>query len=215
MPTIYLWDKCLLNPKETLANPVPFSRGGGRSLAGFERTIKSDRGYWSIVLNDIIVGGGAEMRAWNTMRTDLGGRSGLVAIPVRSHDSAPYVSGSFELAPALSVSMALAATIGQTVVKIRRTTAAAALSGIRFSYQHALYETGTAISIVADVWEVPVFPAIRAAIPLNAAVQVDLPTCLVRLADDRGMDLPQGKRDIQMVSVAFVEAVDYWNDLAA
>ncbi|MEQ1956018.1 hypothetical protein [Mesorhizobium sp. CN2-181] len=229
------WPKCTLPPRSTPANPLPFTRGGGPTLGGFERSTKTDKGSWAIELQGISIGGldYGKKRTWNALRVALGGRAGLIVVPVWSWDTAPYASGKFErkiLLPhddgtsfddgslyeqgAIDVVMEETATISQNVVTLRRVKAADDLAGIRFSYQHALYETGPAIDIDGNLWTVPVFPSIRATIPAGAALECDEPTCLVHLAEDRGMDIAQGKRERQDVSVSFVEAADYWNDLA-
>lgn len=229
------WPKCTLTPKETPANLTPFTRGGGKVLNGMERATRTDKGSWTVELQGISIGGRDfdKKRTWNAIRTGLGGRAGLIVVPVWSWDTAPYASGQFErpaLLPhdddtpfddgtlyeqgAIDIVMETPASISQNVVTLRRVVAAENLVGIRFSYQHALYETGPAIDVDGDLWTVPISPSIRAPIPAGASLECDDPTCLVRLAEDRGMDLPQGKRERQEVSVSFVEAVDYWNDLA-
>lgn len=215
-----------------MANLVPFSRSGGRSLGGIERTTRTDRGFWQITLDQIPVHSAAQRRTWNAIRTGLGGRVGQIAVPVWATFSAPYVSGAWEpLAEtthddgttfddgtsysqgAIDVQMASFAPLGSTVVTIRLINAAS--PSLRFSYQHALYETGPVLNEVSEgVYQVPVFPAIRMAIPAGAQLEVDEPTCLCHLAEDRGMDQQEGISILQRRSVTFVEAVDYWNDLA-
>lgn len=243
-----VWPICVLNPMETAANLVPFTRGGGRSLGGIERTVRTDRGYWSIGLRDISVRSQVHKQTWNAIRVALGGRQGLIAVVVKSWDSAPYASqGTQRNAPvferrietvhddgtphsdgslydqgAIDIKVEYDVPLGATSVTLRQTTAASHnLSGIRFSYQHALYETGAAISIsgadgteLGVVWTVPIFPAARAPIPAGARPEFERPTCLCHLADDRGMDISQGLRLWTSGNVDFVEATDVWNDSA-
>jgi hypothetical protein len=98
---------------------------------------------------------------------------------------------------------------------LRIIKAAQDLSGVRFSYNNALYETGPAIDIDGDVWTVPISPTVRELIPSGSDLEFDAPTCLCHLADDRGMDVSQdavGKA--VRPNVSFIEATDYWNDLA-
>jgi hypothetical protein len=227
------WPICLLGPRETDANLVPFTRGGGRSLGGLERAARTDRGYWSVSLNGIIVRTKAQKKTWNAIRVKSSGRSGVFVVPVKSWDTAPYSSGKFEppiltvhdddtefddgssyLQGAIDIEMETEAAISDTVVTLRRNVATDDLVGIRFSYQNALYETGPAIDVDGDLWTVSIFPSIRATIPAGSSLECDNPTCLMRLAEDRGLDLPQGKRLLSEVSVSFVEACDVWNDLA-
>lgn len=227
------WPADVLPPAEVMANLVPFTRSGGRSLGGIERTTRTDRGYWQVTLDQIPVHQPAQRRVWNAIRTQLGGRAGLVAVPVWAMFSAPYLSGRYE-PPVLTthdddttfddgteysqgvidVQMATYAPLGATVVTLRNVSAASVV-GMRFSYQHALYETGPIISQTGEnVFQVPVFPAVRMPIPAGVQLEVDDPTCLCHLAEDRGMDQQEGISILQRRSVTFVEAVDYWNALA-
>ena len=104
--------------------------------------------------------------------------------------------------------------IGATVIKLRIINADANLVGVRFSYNHALYETGPVISVDGDIWEVPISPTVREVIPHGADLEFDRPTCLCRLTEDRGMDGGINPDHFEQRSVSFVEANDYWNDLA-
>lgn len=223
----------MLRPARALAAQVPFSRSGGRSLGGIERVTRTDRGFWRLTLTDVTVFKPEMRRQWNIIRTMLNGRAGLISVPCWSFDSAPYVSGELErplLLPhddetsfgddtlyyegAIRIEMETFAPLGATVVTLRLVEASTA-EGIRFSYQHALYETGRLIEQVGEnTYRVPIFPAIRRAIPADAWLEVDNPTCLCRLADDRGMDLELSSAQIDTATVEFVEAVDFWNDLA-
>lgn len=233
LPDFIHWPADILPPAEVMANLVPFSRSGGRSLGGIERTTRSDRGFWQITLDQIPVHLPEQRRQWNAIRVGLGGRPGLVAVPVWSFTSAPYLSDSYEprvtyphdddttfeddtayVEGAIHVEMAAYAPLSSSVVTLRKVSALT-VAGIRFSYQHALYETGAIIEQTAeDTFRVPVFPAIRQAVPADAWLEVDEPTCLCHLSDDRGMDQQEGISPLQRRSITFVEAVDVWNDLA-
>ncbi|MBD9640736.1 hypothetical protein IB277_31045 [Ensifer sp. ENS07] len=220
--------------REIAANPVPFSRSGGRTINGLERTIRTDCGFWSIALNGVMLHSKAQRRVWNALRTGLGGRSGLIVIPAWSWDTAPYASGEFEpdvYVPhsdgtsfsdgtmyrqgSISVRCAEDVPIGATKIRLQVLEAENDLAGVRFSFNHALYETGPAVSITGSTWEVGLFPAVRAPIRANADLEFNRPTCLAHLQDDRGMDVSMNPSMISEHSVNFVEAVDYWSDLAA
>lgn len=227
------WPASVLPPAEVMANLTPFTRGGGRSLGGVERTVRTDRGFWNLMLDQVPVHSFAQHRVWNAIRTQLGGRAGLIAVPAWSFKSAPYASGEYEpplLTPhdddtsfddgslysqgSIDIEMASYAPLGSTVVTLRLINASSA-SGIRFSYQHAFYETGPIIGEPgAALFQVPVFPAIRMPIPAGASLEVNEPTCLCRLKDDAGMDISEGITPLLRKSISFVEAVDFWSDLA-
>ncbi|MGM4936234.1 hypothetical protein [Rhizobium sp. 768_B6_N1_8] len=175
-----------------------------------------------------------QWNSWQAVRQKLGGRSGLVIVRVPSSLSAPYASGHFEASgsvpydddsdfdddtefeqSAISVVTDGTTPIGATTIRLRIINASANLAGVRFSFNHALYETGPAISIDGDVWTVPISPTVRELIPAGSDLEFDRPTCLCHLAEDRGMDVTQdaitkGTRP----NVSFIEATDYWNQLA-
>ena len=229
----YLWPASVLRPLQIRANPVFFSRSGGTTLGGIRRTTRTDRGHWSIAYGGVPLSTEAQRRAWNSIRTYLAGSAGLLAVPAWSFDTTPWPAGSTQgydtvtadsdppfgagstySSPAVEVEMAAAAAIGDTTVTLRLVSGTTSLVGVRFSHQHALYETGTQSDITGDEWTVDVFPAIRAAIPEDAVLDLALPTCLCRLADDSAMDVVLSRGGHDRVDVAFVEAVDYWNDQA-
>lgn len=230
---IILWPHTLLKPAQISPNPSPTTRSGGRTLGGISRNVRTDKGRWVISYKGVALNTEDKRRSWNSIRVNLGGMFGLIAIPVWSmdslpwpegtvdgvvltphDDSTPHSDGSFYAQPAFNVELVLAAALGATSVTIRTAAGIDDLSGIRFSYEHALYETGEATLVVDDVWSLPIFPSIRAAIPINAVLEVALPTCLVHLATDGEMDVSFTAGKFDLADVSFVEAVDYWNDLA-
>jgi hypothetical protein len=230
------WPTDLLTPQSSPFDPRAFTRSGGRSLGGLSRFTRTDRGFWVGSYRGVIFRRGQQhdqARAWTRLRTDLGGQAGLVAVPVCStrlwaaegyddfapglyphdddlpfDDDTPYSEGR------IRIEMASFAPLSSTVVTLRLVDAPTAV-GIRFSYQHAMYETGSLIEQTgADTFRVPVSPAIRQAIPADAWLEADRPTVLCRLASDTEMDIEFPGAGMPRPTVNFVEAVDIWNDLA-
>lgn len=187
-------------------------------------------------LNGIIFRRGLQFdqaRAWTRLRVDLGGQAGLVAVPVCStrywaaegfkdftpglyphDDDTAFDDDTLYYEGRIRIEMAAFAPLSSTVVTLRLVDAPTA-AGIRFSYQHAMYETGSIIEQTDDdTYRVPVFPAIRQAIPAGAWLEADRPTVLCRLASDNELDIEFPSAGMPRPSVNFVEAVDVWNDLA-
>lgn len=238
MADIIHWPYDLLVPERTRVSSSPFSRGGGRSLGGLQRTVRTDRGFWRIRLENIWPRTVEMRRTWGAIDTALGGTSGLIAIPAWSHDVAPYADPACGSAPRpvetehdddaffdddepyvqgnVVLEMATFAPIGATVATIRIIAGAAEPSGIRFSYQHALNRTGRILEQVGgNSWRVELATAIRAPIPAGSLLEADRPTCLCHLVNDDGMALDfSGLSAQDLASVEFVEATDYWVDLA-
>jgi hypothetical protein len=227
------WPDAALEPGQILANPAPFSRSGGKSLGGIERAVRTDRGFWKIAFKGVLLRTAAQRRSWNAIRTTLGGMAGVIAVPVLSIDTAPWLAGTSDgwfpttfsggatfsdgtrwMTRGIVVNMATAAAIGDTSVTLTLVRGLTELAGVRFSYRHALYETGRVTLVDGDDWTVAVSPAIRAPIPAGAPMELDRPTCLVHLATDDAMDASVTAGLFDRADVAFTEAVDVWNDLA-
>jgi hypothetical protein len=222
-----------LRPEQTSVNPVPFTRSGGKTINGIQRSTKTDRGYWTIGYKNVPVYNVNLRRLWNAIRTEAGGRAGLLAVPAWSPETNDWPIGSYlgliktvhsdgtphsdttpYLQDPIQVNMLNAAEIGDTVVILQLFGGIDDLTGIRFSYQHALYETGIA-SISGNLYTVRIFPSIRAPIPAGAQLQVSRPTCLVHLMSDKEMDtIMSAGSFFDQMDVSFVEAVDEWNDRA-
>jgi hypothetical protein len=103
--------------------------------------------------------------------------------------------------------------LAATTIRLRVINAERDLVGVRFSYNHALYETGPAIDVSGDIWTLPISPSVREFIPSGAELNFDMPTCLCHLQDDRGMDGRLTPIEFDQRSVSFIEATDYWNSL--
>jgi hypothetical protein len=228
-----IWPHRLLVPGAIEANVVPFSRSGGTTLGGLQRVTRSDRGWWSIAYKGLALTNAAQRRVFNALGTHCSGMAGLLAVPVWSQDAAewpvgsvngqfltphsdgaPFGDGSLYAQPAIVVETVNAVSIGATSLTLRIVSGISELAGVRFSYQHGLYKTGFPTAVDGADWTVPVTPAVRAPIPAGATLEFGLPTCLVRLASDREMDASFTAGFFDRVDVAFVEAADYWNDLA-
>jgi hypothetical protein len=239
MADIIIWPRDGLIPKRVAVNQRPFTRSGGRTLQGLERNILSDLGYLvlSATFDIQSLFDTDRQRTWNSLRTAAKGKSGTLAFPAREFPTAPYpIVGGGRLLPGaplpdsdgtffsddsgymtrlIDVEMAVAADIGDEVVSLL-SNASDSLAGTRFSYNHALYETGPYISRSGGVWTMPIFPAIRAPIAAGEKLEFDYPTCLVHLASDSAMDYERlAGNELTSPVVELVEAVDYWNDLAA
>ncbi|AYD00030.1 hypothetical protein [Neorhizobium sp. NCHU2750] len=235
MTIIPVWPVGVLRPQSSSVNPVPFSRGN-TTLGGQHVSTNTDAGFWSIKLENIPLRNRDrdQWRCWNAIRSILKGTPGRIAVPAMSSHSAPYVSGKWEASPevphdddtlfdddtpyvqgAISVVSVGVTDINAGTMKMRIINGYDDLSGVRFSYEHALYETGRILSEEDGVWEVEITPPVRAVIPAGADLEFDEPTCLCCLEVDSGMDLANalvGKS--VLATVNFIEDTDYWNRLA-
>lgn len=230
--SVIVWPHNLLVPEECRAYPNPFTRSGGRTIGGLKPSYRTDLGHWKIDLMNIPLVTTAQKRTWDAIDTYLGGTSGRIAVPAWAMDSAPYASGMEE--PGVTVPHSTGATfstgvgyavspitvisvgttaIGATVMSMRIIEGAADLSGVRFSYNHALYKTGQVVDVVGDVWTVRITPSIRQLIPAGADLNFHRPTCVCNLVEDTGMQRSINANRIEFVNLSFVEDAKYWADL--
>lgn len=231
MTDYLIWPK-ILTPAECRPNIVPFSRGE-RTLGGIRRSVRTDLGYWNVELKNIPVNSRRQRQTWQAISESLGGAAGVIAVPVKTFDTAPYVSGEREppvLTPhdddstfdddaeyeqgAITVVTDGITALGATSIKLRIINAEANMVGVLFSYDHALYKTGPATNVDGNIWTVPITPSVRKLIPAGADLEFDDPTCLCHLAEDRGMDGGLDTTGFEQRSVTFVEAVDLFSGSA-
>lgn len=234
VPDFIVWPKSVLKIGGCEFTEETFSRTGGTSLENSEVITQTDLGKWRAEIGPIPLYYPNEWRVWRAISTFLNGRAGIVAIPANDRFSAPYVNGvethprftthsdgatfsdgSQYRARSIDLKMSTAATLGATVVSIEAVKAGDDLTGIRFSYQYAMYQTGELISKSGDVWQMRIFPAIRQAIPASADLECDEPKCLMRLESDTEMSVRETPNRLATPSIRLVEAVDYWNTLAS
>lgn len=233
---IVVWPLCVLTPHQISANVVPFTRSGGRTLGGIETATRTDLGFWKVDYLNVLIRNQhrTQWQTWQAIRQMMGGRSGRIAVPVRSGMSAPYSSGKFEAMPetfhsddtsfsdgvhytqgAINIVSHGVAPVGATTVRMRIINADDNLVGVRFSYRYALYETGPVLDVDGDIWTVPVSPSVRELIPDGADLEFDRPAVLCRLAEDRGMDVTADALSSNTYpGVSFIEDTDYWYRLA-
>lgn len=230
---VVVWPEKLLSPLECRAYPVPFTRSGGRTLGGVKPSTRTDLGYWRVDIVGVPVHDAQKRRAWDGIAALLGGSAGRIAVPAWSMDSAPYFSGKEEPLQtvfhsdgsnfsdgssyqqgAISVVSVGVTPVGATVMSMRLINGAPDLSGVRFSHNHALYQTGQVVSIEDDVWTVRITPSIRATIPAGSDLEFDRPTCVCNLMQDDGMQRSMNADRFERLSVSFVEDTWYWNQVA-
>ncbi len=236
MTEILVWPHDVLIPAENYPNIVPFTRTGGRALGGAKPSVRTDLGFWTIDYVGILLHSPAQLRVWEAIKDILSGSSGRIAVPIWVQQSAPWAGGprvGYEPSPtvphdddtpfddgteyeqgAISIETVGETLIGATVITLRAIAAGDDLSGVFFSYEHALYRTGRVVSVDGNDWTMRISPSIRQTIPAGATLEFDIPTCLVRLVDDDGMNNGQNINRYQPVNVSFEEDTQYWNLLA-
>lgn len=228
MPDPIIWPAGVLKPSDITLTKQAFTRSGGTSIGGVSRTIRTDRGWWRVAYRGVALPNAAARKMWNAIGVGLGGRSGLLAaatwqndlasnagaVLVSHSDGSSFSDTSLYSQPAIRIEMATEAARGATSVTLRIIDETIdELVGVRFSYLHALYETGFPTAVDGAEWTVPVFPAVRQTIPAGSLLEFDMPTCLVHLAADDAMEGGYGRGLFGRRDVDFIEATDYWADI--
>ncbi|MCP8895353.1 hypothetical protein KYK29_10445 [Shinella daejeonensis] len=236
MVEVLVWPHELLQPENTIADVVPFTRTGGRVIGGAKPAYRTDLGHWRIDLENVAVSSPEQRRAWDAISTYLGGSSGRIAVPIWTLDSAPYANaecgweedilvphsdgtpfsdGTLYMQSPISIVSQGVAAVGATVVSVRVINAGPDLAGTRFSYNHAAYKVGQVLDVAGDVWTVRITPSIAAIIPDGVDLEFHRPTCVCNLVSDTGMRRGMRHDGVEFLSVSFIEDVRYLNDLAA
>lgn len=235
MAEILVWPHELLQPENTIADVVPFTRTGGRVIGGAKPAYRTDLGHWRIDLENVLVSSPEQRRAWDAISTYLGGSSGRIAVPIWTLDSAPYANadcgweedilvphsdgtpfsdGTGYMQSPISIISHGVTGIGATVMSMRIINGAADIAGTRFSHRHGAYKVGQVLDITGDIWTVRVTPSIAALIPAGADLEFHRPTCVCNLEADTGMRRGMRHDGVELLSVSFIEDILYWNEVA-
>ena len=228
---ILQWPKSILRWRECGFVPHYMARSGGQALNSYERTTRTDRGYWIASFGPVVVETVDQWRLWQSIDIELGGRPGLVLMPAYNI-AAPYKAGfkapetvlhddetSFEDGTAyegqeIVLEVAKEVAIGATTITLKIINSGPDLTGIRFSYNYALYQTGAVIDQSGNLVTLRIFPAARTLIPKGAQPNCDKPVCLMHLKTDAEMQIAKPMQGPALPSLNLVEALDYFNDLA-
>lgn len=153
------------------------------------------------------------------MLTQLRGRANTVALPAFDSSSKPWAVDAYSrtinpkfarntlmdgtiyadaagLIDTLIVStVAVAAAVNATTVRITMTTGSAPLAGQRFSLGNRLYSIDEVTFVSGVLYDLDIWPWLRAPVSLGAAVNFTSPVCEVRLAsDNEGADALRATR---------------------
>lgn len=229
------WPLRTLRIASIKANLIPFTRSGGRTIGSAASTpIRTDMGWWSIQYAGVKLSKPDERRTWEAIAGLLNGRSGLIAVPVWTFESAPYINDIWQPVDytlshsdsslfddssgyeqdIIHVENVNGVTYGATILTLRCISSGVKIVGAKFSYQHALYKIIKTFGTDDGNPIVQITPSIRAPIPADARLSFDIPTCLCRLETDTSMD---GNVNIDLfdrLDVSFTEANDVWSYLA-
>lgn len=192
-----------LKPRDIGIFPVAAPIGGGIALTGKEPTIDSGAGYWRIVLGAIPVKTRANIYAFRALEAQLEGRGRTIAIPIYDGKRAPWPATPGGAIDAEATDGALE---GATTLQILPVNIAEIEVGMFFSAGNRLYRV-KAVQGDSNVFDVEIWPPLRADIEAGEALEFGRPVCLCRLADDLGMALALDGHKRGEATIEFVEAI--------
>lgn len=212
-PDIY-WPYAVLPPRKVMAEVVPATTGGGRSITAVEQVVSYDAGYWEIDLDEIPFASRAHKLAWREVAAVLNGRLGTCAVPVYDSDTAPWAldaNGKLrKVGGSIVGQVYVDAVLGATTVQLLITSGGALQAGQDWSVVNRLYRIKSITSQAAVspgiVYTVKVTPPLREAIPGATMAEFEQPRCICRLKTDTemqsGVDDYAGRT---LAKVTFVE----------
>lgn len=201
------WDSTLPKPYDGGYSQSTRSLSGGQSLSGFEQVQAQQLDRWMASFS-FFLRTPAQIATFGAMLTRLRGRANSIGLPMFDRSSAPWVvdtygrtlnpkfardknldgtvyADSSTLIDDLIVStVAVAALVNATTLRIAMTTGSAPLPGHRFSLGNRLYSINTATFVSGVLYDLEIWPWLRAGVSIGAAVDFTSPLCEMRLASD-------------------------------
>lgn len=214
------WPCDVLRSQNIAADIAPRSLAAPSSVSGVAQVVASDAGIWKVTLGNVLVRDRASVITFRAIANLLEGRLNPILVPLcRAYQPVPAGSGSlYEQVPHSDGAIFDDDTgyVGRVIdVVTVGGWAARAVSGFvqvnyagtiepgqHFSAGERLYRVRT---FDADTGAITFRPPLREAVPSGTNLEFDDPVCLMRLADDAGMDLDLSMRRFSQPSVSFVE----------
>ena len=201
------------------------SRSGGLSLSGIEQVVQSSSDFWEAQAT-LRIHRMPERLAYRALQAQNWGRAGEWVIPVCDPF---YVSGGippadFSFDSSFDSSFALGSMAPPVIPSgVGGSIDVAALKGARtldfemiehdltplpgqyFSIGDRLYLIGTVTNLAAHHYRITFAPGLRAAAPIDTAMEFSNPRCLMRLAQDNVGQMSLDLLRFADVQLSFVE----------
>lgn len=222
MPDPVIWPRALLRPRTTAINIAPATVAGAASLSGFRQAVSSPAGVWSITYGGLVVTSRNQRLTLRALAALVEGRSTPIVLPVfdreelrpidpdaeadATHDDgSSFDDGSIYDGARVHVISTGALVRGATIVEFELIDGEMPEPGQHFSIANRLYRIKSIIGTSGAVRGVYVWPPLRDDVAEGATFEFDEPVCLVRLAEDKGLDLALEYGSHGFPSISFVE----------
>jgi hypothetical protein len=219
------WSNSTFPPRSVMFTRRSFSRSGGLGITGIEQVVQSSTDYWAATLS-FKIHSSAQILAYRALQAQNWGRSGewiipacpQLGLPFGGPPAADYSFGS-DWGPDFSIGTAptdippgegalstvLAAKGSRSITIQFIDPGFAPQPGMYFSIGNRLYLVGTVTPLGVRTFTITFAPGLRAAAPINTAVEFTSPRCLMRLAQDNEGELNLDWLRFAEISLNFVE----------
>jgi len=222
MPDPVHWPRRLLRPANASINPAPATVAGVAALSGFRQAVSSPAGVWAITYDRIIVASRAQRLTLRAIAALVEGRATPIVLPVYDReelrpidpsidasathdDGSTHDDGTGYGARRAQILVDGAVALGANQMTTETVLGETIEPGMHFSVGHRLYRVRSIVETDGASTTFKFWPIAREAIPDGAELEFDEPVCLVRLAEDGGLDLALENGRHGFPSISFVE----------
>lgn len=212
----------ILTPRGIMFEPDARSRSGGVSLSGVEQVVTSSGGIWRARYTGVPVVRRNQRLAWRAINAQLGGRAGVLLVPVfcgdpptlegvSGYSGVTHSDGTFFGDEAGYSQSALSATINPAALRATSVTIniieGEVEAGQHFSVSGRLYRVASVESQSGGVASITIWPPLREAVAVEVDAEFARPVCRMRLASDDAMNIEFDMGRFGTGAVDFIEAL--------
>ena len=229
MSTIY-WPT-ILRPQKIKIDLAHRSLRGPSAQSGFTQVISNSAGIWTGTYDSIPVYSSSMIRCWRALDTLIEGQLGVISLPawdfprspsamdelgsnIQSLGPVPNSDGSFfndysgYAGTWTNVTVTSKANIGDTTITLTKNAPKVTLElGHRFSVNSRLYQIKSITAQNDSTATIVIRPPIREAVFSGDIAEFDYPRVLMRLTDDKAMNLDLNYNANCFPTLTFIEAV--------
>lgn len=226
--TVY-WPEAL-RPQKIKVDISHRNLRGPTAQSGFTQVVSNSAGIWVATYDSIPVYKSSMVRMWRALDSEIGGQRETISLPIWDYPRAPGAND--ELGSNLlgfgnlphsdetlfddntgyqtaytNVNVSAAASVGATTVSLTKVSKTLLEPGHRFSVNDRLYQIKRVTSQTNTAATVIVTPPLREALKVGDRAEFDYPRVLMRLTDDKAMQLDLNYNGYATPTLTFFEAL--------
>ncbi len=217
MAEIY-WPRHALRPNNVSVTLNERNLATAPAVSGYTQVVSSGPPIWSITFGNIDIRTETQRRLWRAVSALAEGRRNVFIVPicrgdqplpsgydgvseVTHSDDSPHDDDTPYSQSANSVTVGVAAGAGAVVITLDINVVGTIEPGHYLSIDHRLYIVrGTPSAATVNIW-----PPLRKAVSAGELVELDNPTCRMRVASDSEMAADFQRLRFGQASVSFIE----------